>query len=289
LSPASGLRPANLALDRHGIWTHAGRRELSYPESGHAAYFRLEDSSFWFAHRNRCILAALRRFPPSGPVLDVGGGNGFVAKGMIDAGFPAALLEPGPVGAFNGKTGRGIPDVFCATLEDAGFPEASLPAIGCFDVIEHVEDDSALVARFHGLLRPGGMLYGTVPAYPGLWSASDAGAGHFRRYTPTALRKLLSSGFETLYCTAFFSALTVPVFLTRSLPYRLGFRGSLLSAETEHGAGGGSSRIARLLEAVLSGEAGRIAAGKSRRAGTSLIFVARKAGAMSPQVGDPSL
>ncbi len=35
------------------------------------------------------------RFPPDGPFLDIGGGNGFVAKGLLAAGFSCILVEPG--------------------------------------------------------------------------------------------------------------------------------------------------------------------------------------------------
>ena len=267
-----------LTLDKHGIWTHAQRRELSYPESGHGQYFLLEDASFWFAHRNRCILAAMQRFPPGGQVLDVGGGNGYVAKGMIEAGYSAALLEPGPVGAYNGKTQRGISEVFCTTLEDSGFPPESINAIGCFDVIEHIADDSALLAQFQEILRPGGLIYGTVPGYPWLWSSSDVSAGHFRRYTKAALRKLLEPKLEVLYFTPFFSALILPVLLTKTLPYKLGLGGNVISLQSEHGVGGASTMAARILTGLLTREIKIISAGKSLTMGTSCLFVARKRG-----------
>lgn len=48
---------------------------ISYPEGGHAVCREVEDSSFWFAHRNRCIVAAVERMPPCGPILDIGGGG----------------------------------------------------------------------------------------------------------------------------------------------------------------------------------------------------------------------
>jgi len=92
---------AALFLDEDGIWRGHGSAAVSYPADGNDECFQIEDASFWFAHRNRCIAAAAGRFPPAGPIVDVGGGNGFVSRGLIDAGFGAIVLEPGPAGARN--------------------------------------------------------------------------------------------------------------------------------------------------------------------------------------------
>src|SRR5258707_915419 len=56
----------HLQRDAFGIWTDAAARDLAYRKDGHDRYFKLEDESFWFKHRNACIVAALKRFPPPG-------------------------------------------------------------------------------------------------------------------------------------------------------------------------------------------------------------------------------
>ena len=70
-----------------GRWDYyaIGSEAISYPEEGNEACFQIEDQSFWFRHRNNCIQELVRKFPPNGkgPIFDVGGGNGFVAKGMM--------------------------------------------------------------------------------------------------------------------------------------------------------------------------------------------------------------
>lgn len=42
-------------------------------------------------------------------------------------------------------------------------PDASLDAVGCFDVLEHVPDFKAALAEFARVLRPGGALVATFP------------------------------------------------------------------------------------------------------------------------------
>ena len=71
---------AGLSADNHGIWTSSHSAELSYPEADNALCFELEDGSYWFEHRNDCITALVRKFPPAGCILDVGGGNGYVTR-----------------------------------------------------------------------------------------------------------------------------------------------------------------------------------------------------------------
>ena len=100
----------DLERDRNGIWAprHSQRHSVSYPDEGNDRSFLIEDTSFWFAHRNRMLVELVRRFPPAGPILDVGGGNGYVTRGLAEAEFPCTLLEPGYQGCLNARK-RGIP------------------------------------------------------------------------------------------------------------------------------------------------------------------------------------
>ena len=174
-----------------GIWFAPRQAPVSYPEHGNAACLQVEDRSFWFRHRNRCIASVVRRFAPEGALLDIGGGNGYVSKGLTEAGIACALLEPGIDGAVAARA-RGVDPVICARLEDIGLAPGSLSAAGMFDVLEHIEDEADALEQVHALLRPGGPLLLTVPAYAFLHSADDVAAGHFRRYTLRSLTRAVT-------------------------------------------------------------------------------------------------
>jgi SAM-dependent methyltransferase len=267
-----------LTQDEHGIWKSAQPAAVNYPDSGNETCFQLEDTSFWFRHRNDCIAAVVKRYPPEGTILDVGGGNGFVARRLLDEGYDTTVLEPDVVAAFNAKTQRGIPEVLCGTLESAGFEPESIAAMSFFDVLEHIEDDTDFMSQAHKALRPGGMVYVTVPACSLLWSYSDDSAQHFRRYNRHTLSELLRERFEILYYTHLFGPLILPVVLFRVLPYRLGLprNRKVLSRETEHTAGGGIT--VRVLKKLLHREVQKTAVGKVIPLGTSCLCVARKKG-----------
>ena len=258
-----------------GIWYSSSSSLICYPEDGNELCAQLEDSSFWFKHRNRCITELIRNYPPpnGGPLLDIGGGNGFVTRGLVCAGIDTLMLEPGQSGVQVAKQ-RGIKNIICATLQDASIVDDTLPAVGLFDVIEHIEDDQSFLEKIHSLLCPRGRSYITVPAYSFLWSNEDDATGHYRRYTINSLSRALEAvGFKVEYSTYIFRWLTLPIFLFRSLPTKLGMAGSSRErANKQHSPTGKASRWAP--EQLLSNEVRNIQQGRVMRFGGSCLVVA---------------
>jgi len=102
-----------------GVWRGRSTEPVSYPAAGNRTCYALEDGSFWFAHRNACLLALFQRFPTSGPFFDIGGGNGFVAAALqSERGIPVVLVEPGADGVRHAQA-RGLRTVAQATLKEA--------------------------------------------------------------------------------------------------------------------------------------------------------------------------
>ncbi len=265
-----------LEKSQDGIWFSRDQQDISYPDEGNAHCLALEENSFWFVHRSQCIQAVVRRFPPPGRVFDIGGGNGYVAAGLIQAGIPAALVEPGRQGVQNARQ-RGVDLLICSTLESAGFRPESLPAAGLFDVLEHISAEGEFLKSLHGLLVPGGRVYLTVPAFQPLWSADDDYAGHYRRYTRGMLSAALQkAGFRVEFSTYIFFMLPVPIFLFRALPSRMGMRKQEAwgSYHQEHSRRAGVTGW--LLQRLLDWELAQIRCGRPVRLGGSCLAVAIK-------------
>lgn len=268
----------NLEQRADGVWQARNVSAVDYPDEGNAFCFQVEDRSFWFRHRNACILDAVRRFPPPGPIFDIGGGNGFVARALQQAGVPSVLVEPGPAGVANAMK-RGLSPLVHSTLEDAAFRPASLPAAGLFDVLEHIKDDDALLETLRRLLVPSGRLYLTVPAYQCLWSADDELGGHHRRYSRRQLAACVTrAGFIVDYATYFFWPLPLPILLLRSIPSRIGLRGARdLQREADAVAAELTPQegiATRAVSALLGLEARWLARGHALPLGGSVLIVA---------------
>jgi glycosyltransferase involved in cell wall biosynthesis len=79
-------------------------------------------------------------------------------------------------------------------------PPPDLPqpdSILCSNVLEHIEDDQAVVANADLALKPGGRMIFIVPRGEKLYSSLDAAIGHYRRYDQERLRALFEDlGYE---------------------------------------------------------------------------------------------
>ncbi|MCX7099400.1 MAG: methyltransferase domain-containing protein [Methylococcales bacterium] len=178
----------------------------------------VESGNFWFCGRNRIILWALRKYIPElKSFLEIGCGTGFVISG-ISKQFPEAklfgseYLEEGLVHAR-----QRLPTAEFSQMDARYIPyESELDAIGAFDVLEHIEDDEAVLEQIYKALKPGGFVFITVPQHRWLWSTTDEYACHVRRYVANDLhRKARKAGFEIVRSTSFVSTLLPAMFLSR--------------------------------------------------------------------------
>lgn len=197
-----------------GIWV-GPPSSVSFPDSGHETWPGSLDN-WWYGHRARIVLAAAERHRRAPRVLwDIGGGTGLMASAFQEAGWATAVVEPIEGAARQATAATDL--VFAGLLEDLDLPSRSIPAIGLFDVIEHLDDPAATLRHCQRILSPGGIVVVTVPAIPRLWSATDRAAGHKRRYTKTQLESEASeAGLRVLESQYFFTTLAMA-----ALPVRL--------------------------------------------------------------------
>lgn len=266
----------NVTRRADGVWQTVAQSGASYPDQGHATCHGVEDQSFWFSHRNRCIAAVVCQDPPDRnlPFADVGGGNGFVAGMVAQLGFRVILIEPGAGGIAHARE-RGLDELVQASIVDLDVVPGTLGAIGLFDVLEHIERDADALRSLRDMLADGGKVYATVPAHGWLWSSVDSEAGHFRRYSTRQLKALFTQcGFDVGFCSYYFWPLPLPMFLLRSLPERLRLRNAARPRDarvgSEHRNKGG------LLDWLLSLEENAFVRGRRMPFGASCILVATK-------------
>lgn len=251
--------------------------ELAHSNSGYdEAFFErlasLEEGFFWFEARNALLTWALQKcFPTAGSFLEVGCGTGFVLQ-AIGKEFPHFRLAGAEV-FVNGLrfASKRLPSAELMQLDAARMPfREEFDVIGTFDVIEHIDDDEAVLRGLYDAVRPGGGVMLTVPQHQFLWSSADDHAHHKRRYRKDDLvRKVNRAGFEVEIATSF-----VALLLPALIATRMG-RGQDESynvfREFEI-----SPLLNRTMGNVLSMERAAIRAGVRFPAGGSLLVVGRK-------------
>ena len=92
---------------------------------------------------------------------------------------------------------QGTRNLVCTRSEELALASNSFDAVVAGDVLQSLPDDSIALRELRRVLKDGGSLCLTVPAYTWLWGEEDEVRGHQRRYTASELRRKLNNcGFE---------------------------------------------------------------------------------------------
>jgi len=246
--------------------------ELVEHEAGH----------YWFEPRNSLLLGLANKiFPSADHYLEIGCGTGFVldrfagarrwssvtGSELHPAGLKHARVRLGDRAAFVQMDARRIP------ARDA------FDLVGAYDVLEHVEDDRAVISAVHSALAPGGGFIASVPQHPFLWSAADDLGHHIRRYCRGELEsRLVSAGFEIVTSTSF-ATVIMPLMIASRLGRRKARMEDLIRREFAL-----PSVLNTALKAVLSVEvAATLSFGLPWPFGGSRVVVARKGEQRAPR------
>ncbi|MBS2965421.1 class I SAM-dependent methyltransferase [Actinocrinis puniceicyclus] len=228
----------------------------------------------------------VRRMIPEGvtDVLEIGCGMGSVGV-RLAARYRYLGLEPSPE-SFAVATARialGGRGEVRNEVADALDPAERFDLVCAFEVLEHIEDDTAALESWARRVRPGGWLLLSVPARQGRYGAHDVLAGHFRRYERAQLAALLEkAGFTQIEAREYGMPLG---YLLESARNAVGKR--KLAAAPQESMEQRTGASARLLQprGLLYGGVARFGTAPFRyvqrgfpRAGTGLVVRARLAG-----------
>jgi SAM-dependent methyltransferase len=178
---------------------------------------RLQNRHWWFLGRRqimRSMLASLD-LPGGARILEVGSGTGSNLALLSEFGRVVGLEMSGEAIAFARAQGLEVPGKVQLHLgrcpEDLAMFQQPFDLICLFDVLEHIDDDRSALAALASLLKPGGSLLISVPAYQWLWGPHDESLHHKRRYRQGDLVRLCGeTGLEVVRST-YFNSLLLPV------------------------------------------------------------------------------
>ncbi len=225
--------------------------------AAYETFARLEHDHFWFVSRRRIFFDLLdREFAgePGRPrdVLEVGCGAG----GML-----------GPLSRYGPVTGididheyvafckeRGFARVLCGSGYELPFADACFDLVCLFDTMEHIPDDVQALREVRRVLRPGGRVFVSVPAYQWLWSQNDRIAHHCRRYTTTRLRRAMTAAGLEVQRASYFNSLLLPLIVPAVFWQKLRERLGLLPPGFNNMSVALPKPVNRLFTAVMSSE-----------------------------------
>lgn len=191
-------------------------------------YEKLFHEHWWSKARNEYILKNLEAYMPNkgqAKILDIGCGDGLFFSKMEHFGSITGI-DPYAPGVSKQHQDKILKIDFLKDKVEVGYYDAVM----LFDVIEHVDADLAFLQRAYEVLKPGGVLFLTVPALNILWTSHDDLNHHKRRYTKSMLAKLFSqTKFEVVKHNYFFRWMVIPKIIS-AIIYRL--RGGGPTGET---------------------------------------------------------
>lgn len=186
--------------------------------SHYQTMFHVERDHWWYRVRREIVLDvfhALRVDLPAMPkILDVGCGAGGLMKALEPFGEVHGIDISSDVVEF--CRARGSDRVMVGSMSNIPYPDHAFDVVFALDVLEHINDDRAGLREIHRVLRPGGFLVLTVPAFQFLWGITDTLSDHMRRYTRVPLvKKITAASFRVLRSTYFNTILFLPIAFIR--------------------------------------------------------------------------
>lgn len=185
-------------------------------------YHALGRDYWWLAGKYRIVLDVLERVfrdPAGRParVLDMGCGPGNLLDGLRRR-WPACIGADYSEDALRFCRSRDHLSVFRADFQALPLRSNSVDLITSIDVLEHLADDRPAFAEIARVLRPGGRVLISVPAFQFLWGEHDTLYGHHRRYRVPEVRERLERVGLTVERATYFEPLWMaPLLLYRNL------------------------------------------------------------------------
>lgn len=236
----------------------------------YAEYEELQRHHWWFVGRRRILAAVLTDLADGQPrILDFGAGTG-TNVALLER-FGKVTAVDGDREAVERATRQGHTALHVPDGSPLPFPDGAFDLVCAFDVLEHIRDDVAAMAELRRVLRPGGHLLVTVPAFQALWGDQDEISHHERRYRAPQLRERLAAAGLEVRRTTYFNTILFPPIAAVRLVRRLLRPPD--AGRTDFRMGG--SKLDAPLAAVFGIEA-RLVRRRRLPFGVSLLAVARR-------------
>jgi SAM-dependent methyltransferase len=188
---------------------------------------QIQDQHWWFVARRKILRREIvhLNLPNDAAILEVGSGTGANLSLLSEFGRVMALEMSAKAIAL----ARDRADFDASRIatrqgrcpEDLNSLSEQFDLICLFDVLEHIEDDDLSLSRLKTLLKPGGTLMLTVPAYSWMWGPHDVHLHHKRRYSKARLLADCARAGLSIQRASYFNTLLFPLAVVARLFERI--------------------------------------------------------------------
>jgi 2-polyprenyl-3-methyl-5-hydroxy-6-metoxy-1,4-benzoquinol methylase len=148
-------------------------------------------------------------------IANVGCGSGEFSQRDPSWGYQVVACEPEGI-AFEiaKKSCSKYPNIQIKNVGLEELSDSTLPVdfLVMHDVLEHIENENDAIYCIAKLVKKGGQVVISVPAFNWLFGNHDVQLGHFRRYTRSRLIQLFEKDFEILN-SRYYGSFFIPVTL----------------------------------------------------------------------------
>ncbi|AGW89120.1 methyltransferase [Ralstonia pickettii DTP0602] len=191
------------------------------------AYLEMAETEachWWFRGRREIVATILSglALPRNASILEIGAGTGGNLEMLSRFGNVSAVEMDGTALRLAREKALGACDIRSGRCpDDMPFAEHSFDLVCLLDCLEHIADDAGSLDCAARMLKPGGAVLITVPAYQWLWSAHDVFLHHQRRYSRRSLHALATRCGMRVQRMSYFNTLLFPLAVVARISDRL--------------------------------------------------------------------
>ncbi len=185
--------------------------------------FSCENNHWWFLAKREIVLYFVSKIlenKKQPKICDIGCGTGALLQELNRFGIALGMDSSEDAIEFCSK--KGITNVKKGKLpDDIPFEKNFFDLILLLDVLEHIDDEETVLKSCKQLLKPGGSIIITVPAYKLLWTKRDDFHHHKRRYTKHQLIKAVKDSGLSITKISYYNTLLFPLALLARISTKL--------------------------------------------------------------------
>lgn len=180
--------------------------------------YKIEQEHFWYKYRRKIILYYFNKYiSKNKEILEIGAGTGNISRQLMKDGYNNISVGEIHENGLRYAMTYGIENLYQFDITNSPF-QNHFDAVGMFDVLEHINDDSLAIQNISKMLKNNGYFILTVPAHKWLWCREDQIAFHKKRYEINELLLLLkNNGFDIVLSKTLFVFILPLLFLRKLL------------------------------------------------------------------------